>query len=216
VPEQQFCKNGNGSQAGENLKRRMEETMKAKMDKGKMMPVGPMMIEHRLIERMIAVMRTELDRFVREKKANPEFIMIFVDFVRTYADRCHHGKEEDILFRELDKKELSKEHREVMEQLIEDHKWARQQTGELVDATEKYSAGDNGMFLIITARLKALTEFYPKHIEREDKHFFLPVMRYFSQEEKDAMLREGFEFDQSLIHDKYRQIVEQSERSVTP
>jgi hemerythrin-like domain-containing protein len=162
---------------------------------------------------MIAVMRKELDRFLREKKANPQIITTFVDFVRTYADRCHHGKEEDILFRELEKKELSKEHRDTMNQLVKDHQWARQQTRDLVNATEKYETGDEGMFLIITARLSALTEFYPQHIEKEDKHFFLPVMGYFSKEEKDAMLREGFEFDQSLIHDKYRQIVEQSERS---
>jgi hemerythrin-like domain-containing protein len=185
------------------------------MDKSKMMPIGPMMIEHRLIERMIAVMRNELDRFLREKKADPQIITTFVDFVRTYADRCHHGKEEDILFRELKKKALSEEHRDTMNQLVKDHQWARQQTRDLVNATEKYGAGDEDMFLIITARLNALTEFYPQHIEKEDKHFFLPVMGYFSKEEKDAMLREGFEFDQSLIHDKYKQIVEQSERSTS-
>jgi hemerythrin-like domain-containing protein len=185
------------------------------MDKSKMMPIGPMMIEHRLIERMIAVMRKELDRFLREKKADPQIITTFVDFVRTYADRCHHGKEEDILFRELKKKELSAEHRDTMNQLVKDHQWARQQTRDLVNATKKYGAGDEDMFLIITARLNALTEFYPQHIEKEDKHFFLPVMGYFSKEEKDAMLREGFEFDQSLIHDKYKQIVEQSERSTS-
>ena len=185
------------------------------MDRKKMMPIGPMMIEHRLIERMIAAMRAELDRFLREKKANPQFIMTFVDFVRTYADRCHHGKEEDILFRELGKKQLSKEHREVMEQLIKDHQWARQQTRELVEATDKYAAGEEGMFLTITARLNAITEFYPQHIEKEDKHFFLPVMRYFSQEEKDAMLQEGFDFDQTLIHDRYKQIVEESEKAVS-
>jgi hemerythrin-like domain-containing protein len=179
----------------------------------KMMPIGPMMIEHRLIERMIEVMRRELDRFLREKKANPQIIMTFVDFVRTYADRCHHGKEEDILFRELQNKELSREHRDAMNQLIKDHQWARQQTRDLINATEKYAAGDEGMFLIITARLKALTEFYPGHIEKEDRHFFLPVMRYFSQEEKDTMLREGFEFDQNLIHDRYKEVVEQAERS---
>jgi hemerythrin-like domain-containing protein len=185
------------------------------MDKSKMMPIGPMMIEHRLIERMIAVMRKELDRFLREKKADPQIITTFVDFVRTYADRCHHGKEEDILFRELKKKALSEEHRDTMNQLVKDHQWARQQTRDLVNATEKYGAGDEDMFLIITARLNALTEFYPQHIEKEDKRFFLPVMGYFSKEEKDAMLREGFEFDQSLIHDKYKQIVEQSERSTS-
>jgi hemerythrin-like domain-containing protein len=132
--------------------------------------------------------------------------------MRTYADRCHHGKEEDILFRELRTKQLSKEHRDTMDQLVKDHQWARRQTKDLVEATEKYAAGDESRFLIITARLHALTEFYPQHIEKEDRHFFLPVMAYFSQEEKDAMLLEGFEFDQNLIHEKYKQIVEQAER----
>lgn len=184
------------------------------MDRKKMMPIGPMMIEHRLIERMIRVMRMELDRFLREKKADPEIIMTFVDFIRTYADRCHHGKEEDILFQELGKKEISKEHRKMMDELLKDHQWARQQTKDVVVATNKYTSGDDKEFLTISARLSALTEFYPKHIEKEDKHFFLPVMRYFSQEEKDAMLVEGYEFDQTLIHEKYKQIVEQSEKYV--
>jgi hemerythrin-like domain-containing protein len=179
----------------------------------KMMPIGPLMIEHRLIERMIAVMRKELDRFLREKKAIPELIRTFVDFVRTYADKCHHGKEEDILFRELGKREISPEHRKLVDELVKDHQWARSQTRELVAATQRYEAGDESAFLTITARLSALTEFYPKHIVKEDQHFFLPVMRYFSQEEKDGMLREGFEFDQSLIHAKYREIVEASEKA---
>ena len=63
------------------------------MDKSKMMPIAPMMIEHRLIERMIEVMRAELDRFLQEKKADPELILTFVDFVRTYAD--HLGLESE-------------------------------------------------------------------------------------------------------------------------
>jgi hemerythrin-like domain-containing protein len=178
---------------------------------GKMQPIGPLMIEHRLIERMLAVLRQELDRFVRERKADPEFIRVFVDFVRTYADRCHHGKEEDILFRELAGKSISAEHRRITEELIHDHRWAREQTRQLVEANERYARGDEGAFLTIAARLNALVDFYPKHIEKEDRHFFLPVMRYFTPEEKDAMLREGYEFDQKLIHEKYRQVVEQAE-----
>jgi hypothetical protein len=58
----------------------------------------------------------------------------------------------------------------------------------------------------VLARLNALPEFYPRHIEKQDKHFFLPVMRYFADEEKHAMLQEGNEVDGTMIHEKYRQI----------
>ncbi len=64
-----------------------------------MLPIGPLMIEHRLIERMIKVMQEGLQRMKTERKADPLFIETAVDFIRTYADQCHHGKEEDILFR---------------------------------------------------------------------------------------------------------------------
>jgi hemerythrin-like domain-containing protein len=64
---------------------------------------------------------------------------------------------------------------------------------------------------IITC-LQELVEFYPRHIEKEDKHFFLPCMNYFTREEKDAMLQEFWNFDKNLIHEKYRKIVERYER----
>jgi hemerythrin-like domain-containing protein len=173
-----------------------------------MMPVGPLMIEHRLIERMIEAINQELQRIARDGNLDTLFIDVVVDFIRTYADRCHHGKEEDILFRDLRKKSLSREHKRMMEDLVKDHKFGREITGKLVNANKQYSQGDTKSLSIVVECLRTLVEFYPKHIEKEDKHFFIPSMDYFSQEEKDAMLHEGYEFDRNLIHEKYRSIVD--------
>jgi hemerythrin-like domain-containing protein len=173
----------------------------------KMMPIGPLMIEHRLIERMITVMKEELQRLQKGKEVDTAFIVTAVDFIRMYADRCHHGKEEDILFRELEKKNLSEEHKRVMKELLEEHKWGRKTTGRLVEANVNYNAGDKKALPVISECLRSLVGFYPKHIEKEDKDFFIPVMDYFSQDEKDAMLKEGHDFDQKLIHEKYEKTV---------
>jgi hemerythrin-like domain-containing protein len=43
------------------------------------------------------------------------FVHIAVDFIRVFADQTHHGKEEDILFRELGKKPLTVKDRQIME-----------------------------------------------------------------------------------------------------
>ncbi len=181
----------------------------------KMQPIAPLMIEHRLIERMIAVMGREVERMTRSDKANPDFIVTAVDFIRTYADHCHHGKEENILFRDLKKKPLSPEHAQIMNGLIEDHKRGRELTAKMVEANKKYLEGDTGAAATLRECMSALAEFYPRHIEKEDKHFFIPVMEYFTQEEKDAMLREEEEFDRNLIHEKYRAIVQASEQTVS-
>ncbi|NWG01895.1 MAG: hypothetical protein HXY44_03430 [Syntrophaceae bacterium] len=69
-----------------------------------MMPIGALMIEHRFIKRMIRVLKEELVLMEREEKVDPGFIDMAIDFI-TYADRCRHGKEEDILFRTLGREE---------------------------------------------------------------------------------------------------------------
>jgi hemerythrin-like domain-containing protein len=178
-----------------------------------MMPIGPLMIEHRLIEKMIAIMDDEIAKMKKYRKANPLFIEIAVDFIRMYADRTHHGKEEDILFRELKKKELSPNHSKIMEELVEEHVWARNMVGKLIDAKKEYEKGNIEIVDEIINVMSELTEFYPKHIEKEDKHFFIPVMKYFTKEEQDAMLEDFWEFDKTLIHEKYKKVVENLQKS---
>lgn len=177
------------------------------------MPVGPLMIEHRLIERMVKLMTDEFRRLEAGGEPDPVFLRTAADFIRTYADRTHHGKEEDILFRELEKRDLSDEHRQTMNRLIEDHKTGRKATGGLAAAVSRFEGGGGGAVDDIRTHLRTLAELYPPHIETEDKRFFIPVMEYFTDEEKDAMLEEEYEFDRNMIHEKYRQTVEGMEQS---
>ncbi|RKY30879.1 MAG: cation-binding protein [Candidatus Omnitrophota bacterium] len=173
-----------------------------------MMPIGPLMIEHRLIERMIKIMQAKMENISKEGKVDPDFVDTAVDFIRTYADRCHHGKEEDILFRDLAKKNISDEHQRIMQELIEEHKMGRNNVKKLVEAKKKYVQGNKDALIDIVSNMEMLVKFYPKHIEKEDKHFFLPCMDYFNDAEKGVMLNEMREFDRNMIHEKYAKVVE--------
>jgi hemerythrin-like domain-containing protein len=176
-----------------------------------MMPIGPLMKEHRLIERMIALMEKELQRLKEGEEPDYDFIDTAVDFIRTYADRCHHGKEEDILFRELARKPLSEEHSRTMRELIEEHAYSRRTTGALAAARERHAQGDSQALGAVVSALQDLVQLYPAHIQKEDKRFFVPCMNYFSREEQDEMLEEYWEFDKRLIHEKYAAVVAQLE-----
>ena len=178
-----------------------------------MMPIGPLMIEHRLIERMIRLLKKELEQVGKLKKADPIFIEIAIDFMKSYADRCHHGKEEDILFRDLAKKGLSEENRTIMEELLDEHARARKATANLLEAKERYGNGDEAAIRDIVDALTWLVSFYPVHIEKEDRQFFMPIMAYLSKQEQDSMLQEFYEFDRNLIHTMYRSIVERIEKA---
>jgi hemerythrin-like domain-containing protein len=168
---------------------------------------GLLMVEHRLIERMIAVVEAALGRIESAGEVDPLFIDATVDFMRTYADRTHHGKEEDILFRALDTKDLSPDDRMVMNELVQEHAFGRKITKALVGANARCRAGDASALPGIAEALKTLVDFYPKHIEKEDKVFFPASRAYFTDEEDRAMLGEFREFDRKMIHEKYKAVV---------
>lgn len=172
---------------------------------------GPLMIEHRLIEKMIQVIQRTLEHIKQTRVIDPYFVDTAVDFIRIYADRTHHGKEEDILFRELRRKPLSKEDRHVMDKLIEDHIFGRKTTKALVEATTRYRGGNNSALDEVTTHLKTLAEFYPKHIKIEDEIFFPASRAYFSDTEDQSMLAEFWEFDRNMIHEKYKAVVKEFE-----
>ncbi len=157
---------------------------------------------------MISIIKTGIEKIKSTQEVDPVFIDTAVDFIRTYADRTHHGKEEDILFRDLGKKDLSAEDQRIMQELIDEHVFGRQTTKVLVEANTRYRNGDQSALTDITNKLQTIAEFYPKHIEKEDKVFFPASRDYFTEEEDQAMLAEFWEFDQKMIHEKYRTVVE--------
>jgi hemerythrin-like domain-containing protein len=179
-----------------------------------MQPIAPLMIEHRLIERMVNLMRQDLERIRANILVDPEFafvdpvfIDVAVDFIRTYADRCHHGKEEEIFFAELAGKTLPSDLQALLDELVAEHKQAREYTQELVKAKENYLRQEPEAVNQILSYLDKITAMYPKHIIKEDQHFFIPCMELFTAEEKDAMLAKMWEFDRKLIHERYEGVV---------
>lgn len=169
------------------------------------------MNEHRLIERMVSLIKKHLNSIKETEKADPDFIDAAVDFFRTYADKTHHGKEEDILFRELGRKPISEEHRKIMGELLEEHVIARQMVENLHAENKKYTNGDEIALQNILDLLNRFVSFYPAHIEKEDGHFFIAAMTYFDEKEMDLMIQEFITFDKNMIHEKYKSIVDELE-----
>ncbi len=172
-----------------------------------MKAVGMLMWEHRLIERVIGLFSDEVAKITETRRVDTAFIETAVDFIRTYADRTHHGKEEDILFRDLKKKALPPDLRRIMDELISEHVSAREKVKGLVEANRRYLLGEDTLPEIASS-LKSLAEFYPVHIRKEDRDFFHQSLQYLSDAEQEEMRREFEEFDRKMVHEKYRDIVE--------
>jgi hemerythrin-like domain-containing protein len=171
-----------------------------------MKPRGQLMIEHRLIEKLLAA-AAELTNGLTQETFDPVLVDSIVDFIKTYADRTHHGKEEDILFHELLKKEVSGDNLLVMNELIEEHKQARAKVRAITELNERYKGGDRGVVSQVKEIILWLADFYPVHIRKEDKEFFPKTEKYFSEDELKEMLQDFWTFDRNMIHEKYQSIL---------
>lgn len=170
-----------------------------------MKPRGLLMIEHRLIEKVFIVAQQKAISMT-DMDYNPLFIETIVDFIKTYADRTHHGKEEDILFTELAGKKLDADNLRIMNELIDEHKQARAKVKEIVALNEKYKGGDRTVVPAITTAVIWLAGFYPVHIKKEDAVFFLHTEKYFNETELHNLLNRFHEFDRQMIHEKYQNV----------
>jgi hemerythrin-like domain-containing protein len=176
-----------------------------------MMPVGPLMIEHRLILRMTKVLDRIHEECEGERRVGLSEVGAAVDFIRTYADRCHHGKEEDILFRRCREKTLTPELAQTMQLLLDEHVQGRALVAQFEAAAARHGQGEGSALDEIGELAARISAFYQTHIETEDQRFFVAVMDSFSKPERDAMFREGLLHDQSFDLERYRELVETME-----
>jgi hemerythrin-like domain-containing protein len=132
--------------------------------------------------------------------------------MRTYADRCHHGKEEDILFAKLRSKDMTPPMKQAMERLIEEHALARSLVRRLEDLTVSCRPGNPDTSKGVQQVITEITMLYPDHIRREDKEFFPTAMTYLEPKESQVMLEQFEDFEHRILHEKYEALVKGVEK----
>src|SRR3989344_6473793 len=80
--------------------------------------------EHQFILKVIGALNRECDALEKGKGIDKNFFERAIDFIRNYADKFHHAKEEDILFKELCKDDVNM-HCNPTEQMLYEHDLGR-------------------------------------------------------------------------------------------
>src|SRR4030066_329898 len=98
-------------------------------------PMKRLVAGHKLIKRFIALVPAIAGRLGVEPTAGRKLILDGVDFIRSYADRTHHAKEEDILFAYFDPG------LDILKAMLEDNRRGRAQVKEILDDLERRDFG---------------------------------------------------------------------------
>lgn len=87
-------------------------------------PIKALTEEHRYILKAVDALERECNKMNAGKAMDKAFFTGAIDFIRNYADRLHHAKEEDILFAELCKDTVQM-HCDPTEQMLHEHEMGR-------------------------------------------------------------------------------------------
>ena len=120
-------------------------------------PMKKLVDEHALIKRWIALIPQVLESLGIESVEGKQVILDGVDFIRSYADKFHHAKEEDILFKYFD------ENLDIIKTMLEDHTTGRGHVKALIEAVEKKDREE------VVEHLSAYRELLTEHIKKEDE-----------------------------------------------
>lgn len=129
--------------------------------------IETLMNEHRMIERVLDALVGFADEVRRRGTTEREELARFVTFVRDFADACHHGKEEDVLFAAMVEGGFPRDGGPIAVMLHE-HDEGRaliRVLAQKAEQPEAWSAGDRQQLADAAAAYAALLH---NHIHKED------------------------------------------------
>ncbi|MBI1921412.1 MAG: hemerythrin domain-containing protein [Geobacter sp.] len=143
--------------------------------------------EHKLILRMLALLERIAPSTAEGTYTNYRFYIDAVDFIRNYADRFHHAKEEDVLFEALVANGMPRENSPVAAMLME-HDKGRAYVAAMEQGARDALAGKPGSNLIIAANAANYLELLREHIAKEDDILYPLAERVIPDSARDAIL----------------------------
>lgn len=168
--------------------------------------------EHRVIERILPVLEEAAGRLAKGSVVDEDVFPKIIDFMRVFADRCHHAKEEAELFPVLKEAGVDTEGG-LIGALMDEHEEARALVGKLAGLSG--SLDEEETAAEIDATVRVYSRLLRMHIEKEDITLFPLVDRTLSQQQQMmlAVRFEDIEFEEPCkdSYDHYRRLVSELE-----
>jgi hemerythrin-like domain-containing protein len=169
-------------------------------------PTEVLKAEHRVIEKVLDALE-RLAGAPANSALDPWAMVI--DFLRNFADKCHHLKEEKLLFPALEERGVPREGGPIGMMLAE-HEEGRGYVRAMAAALESASANPVEALAVLKREAVAFIRLLREHIVKEDEVLFEMADEILSAEEQKQLLCDFEEHELreigSGVHEKYLKI----------
>ncbi len=156
-----------------------------------MRPTEILKEEHKAIKLMLRVAENVCQRLERGEAVPAEHLAEIVTFIRGFADKCHHAKEEDLLFPAMEKAGIPRQGGPIGIMLAE-HEQGRNYVRNMTEAAEKYSPGNRLAASQFVENARKYIGLLTQHIDKEDNILYEIADKRLSEAAQEE-LESGFE-----------------------
>jgi len=181
-----------------------------------MKPTAELSHEHQAILKMIRVLGTMAGRLESGKAVDPGDLEGAVEFIRVFADRCHHAKEEGLLFPEMEKAGVPRDRGPIGVMLAE-HGEGRRNVAAMAGAIPGIRKGDGRAAGVFAAAAKGYGELLTQHIFKEDHILYPMADARLSPAQQDSLEAAFADVERTVVgegrHEEFHRLLERLERS---
>jgi hemerythrin-like domain-containing protein len=146
--------------------------------------------EHRTIELVLRALEGMAQLATEQQRLDLVDTGKAIDFIRSFADKYHHAKEEDLLFVEMESIGFSREAGPIAVMLY-DHETGRNHVRQMVEAREAYVKNDTAAVAKFARNASQFAALLRAHIQKEDNILYPMADESLSDANQRALL-EGF------------------------
>jgi len=176
-----------------------------------MRAIDILMEEHEIILSVLDALEKGAGKLQASEPVPAQFFLDAADFIRNFADRCHHMKEEGVLFKTMVERGFPGEHGPIAVMLAE-HEQGRDYTHDMNEAAQKLAKGNaDSRDAVVRAALGYVT-LLRAHIQKENQILFPMAANFIPESEHDAVAAAFEEVERTEtgagIHEKYEALAQ--------
>lgn len=172
-----------------------------------------LMHEHRIIERMLNILSHFSLCLEQHKQVSPKSLRMCIDFIKTFADTCHHHKEEGVLFAQMEIHGMPVNGGPIGVMLAE-HEMGRNYVREMEKAIQDYENNKIGAEIEFVKNARGYIGLLSQHINKEDNILY-PIAEDMLSDMDEKIVELFEDVEKKLgegVHEKYEHIIEELEK----
>jgi len=178
----------------------------------KLSPTQILMAEHEAIQTMLKVLENLAKKLEDGEQVEIDHLRRALEFITGFADRCHHAKEEDLLFPAMEKAGVPQQGGPIGVMLAE-HEEGRNEVRAMKDAVGRLAQGEKRAGLDFARHARAYSSILNQHIFKEDKILYPMGDARLTDTDKKKLEKEFERVEKEIVgegkHEYFESILEE-------